>query len=70
MTIRARMLPVELVPLTRAVLHLPSNETARTWVRGIADAPTGWGHEQILAALRAELTAELTSAVATVLDER
>jgi hypothetical protein len=52
------------------VLHLPSNETARTRVRGIADAPTGWGHEQILAALRAELTAELTSAVATVLDER
>jgi len=49
MTIRARILPVELVPLTRAVLHLPSNETARTWVRGIADAPTGWGHEQILA---------------------
>jgi hypothetical protein len=70
MTIRARMLPVELVPLTRAVLHLPSNETARTRVRGITDAPTGWGHEQILAALRAELTAELTSAVATVLDER
>jgi hypothetical protein len=70
MTVRARMLPVELIPLTRAVLQLPSNEIASAQVRGIAAGPTAWGYDQILAALRAELTAELMDAVATVLAER
>jgi hypothetical protein len=62
---QARMLPAELIPLTRAAVDLPSTEAAKAWARKAKDRVAAGN--SLIDLIKEELAAEIVRAVDAVL---